>query len=54
MSGASLEVTGTGTDQHLILANDTLTAAPADTAVRVHDNGAALHEDLDEALIQCL
>ena len=53
MSGASLEVTGTGTDQHLILADDALAAAPADTAVRVHDNGAALHKDLDEALIQC-
>ena len=50
MSGTSLEIAGAGTDQNLILADHALAAAPADTAVRVHDNGAALHKDLDQPL----
>ena len=54
MSGTSLEITGASTDQNLILTDHALAAAPADTAVRVHDNGAALHKDLDQPLIQCL
>ena len=54
MTCAALEVSRTGADQDFILADNALAAAPADAAVRVHDNGAALHENLDEAFVQCL
>ena len=48
MSGTSLEVTCSGTDQNFILTDNALAASPADTAVRVHDNGACLHKDVNE------
>ena len=54
MSGTSLKVSGTGADQNLILADHALTASPADAAVRVHHDRTALHEGLDQSLIQCL
>ena len=49
MTGTALEVTGSGADQHFVLADDTLAASPADAAVRVHDDGSGLHEGVDDA-----
>ena len=48
MTGTALEVTGSGADQHFVLADDTLAASPADTAVGVHNNGSGFHEDLEQ------
>ena len=50
MARTSLEVSGSGADQHFIFTDDTLAASPADAAVRVHDDGSGLHEDIDQSL----
>ena len=50
MTGTALEVTGSGADQHFVLADDTLAASPADASVRVHHNGSCLHEGIDDTL----
>ena len=48
MTCTSLEITGSCADQDLILADNTLAASPAYTAVRVHNNRASFHEDIDQ------
>ena len=48
MARTSLEVSGSGADQHFIFTDDTLTASPADAAVGVHDDGSGFHEDLQK------
>ena len=46
MSCTSLKISGTCADERLTLADDALTASPADAAVGIHDDGAGLHKDL--------
>ena len=48
MACAALEVSCTGTDQDLIFTDDALAASPAYTAVRVHNDRASFHEDVDQ------
>ena len=54
MSGTSLEVSCTGADQDLIFPDHALAASPADAAVGIHDDGAALHEDVNQTFLQSL
>jgi len=54
MPRAALEVPGAGADQDLIFPDHTLTASPAHTAVRIHNNSAALHEYLEQPFLHSL
>ena len=52
MTGPSLEVTGSGADQDFVFSDDTLAAAPADTAVGIHNDGTCFHKDIQQSLFQ--
>ena len=52
MARAPLEVAGAGADQGLTLTDDALAAPPAYAAVGVHDDGARLHEGVQDAFLQ--
>ena len=54
MTGTALKVTGTGTDQRLALADDTLTGPPANAAVRVHHDRSGFHKDIQKPFIGSL
>ena len=54
MSRAALEVPGARTDQRLALSDHALAGAPADGAVRVHDDGSGIHENIQEAFLRGL
>ena len=54
MTGTALEVSGSGADQHVVLADDTLAASPADAAIRIHYNCTCLHENVKKSFLKSL
>ena len=54
MSCTAFEVTCSCTDQHLIFTDNTLTASPANTTIRVHNNCSCIHKDVQQSFLQCL
>ena len=52
MTGSAFEIAGSGADQDLVFSDDTLAAAPADTAVGIHHNRAGFHKDIKQSLLQ--
>ena len=54
MSCTTLEITCSCTDQNFIFTNNSLTASPADTAVRIHYNCTCLHENIKKSFLKSL